>query len=225
MTTFGDDSFIRCPHCKKPKKMITVNSGNTFGGTRWSDTKNDFPMMPRPSAIQECPWCGKFYFYSRPLFDEMVEFAKELMSPEEVQKLNKSSATFGWLKYEQVLVAAEQFKNEEISKKDEQRLYWMLVHGYNDEYQRGEKKPVSKEKFSRFKDDVLHLISLIEPSEQSPVIIAELYREIGEFSKCLETLESFEVKNKDDDRSGYIWEVVEMIKSHAAKGISHIFKL
>lgn len=53
-----------CPYCKAVKELMSLRSGNTFGGTHWSDTKRIYPMLPQNSDVQKCPSCGKFYFLS-----------------------------------------------------------------------------------------------------------------------------------------------------------------
>ena len=54
--------ILICPYCKGEKPVLQLMSGNTFGGTQWSDLKSEYPMLPRPSVIQKCPHCGKYYF-------------------------------------------------------------------------------------------------------------------------------------------------------------------
>jgi phage FluMu protein Com len=51
-----------CPYCKEVKELMSHRSGNTFRGTHWSDTKKEYPMLPKNSDVQKCPGCGKYYF-------------------------------------------------------------------------------------------------------------------------------------------------------------------
>lgn len=53
-----------CPYCKAVKELMSLRSGNTIGGIHWSDSKNEYPMLPRNSEVQKCPECGKYYFLS-----------------------------------------------------------------------------------------------------------------------------------------------------------------
>lgn len=41
---------------------MSLVSGNTCGGTHWSDTKRVYPMLPENSDVQKCLECGKYYF-------------------------------------------------------------------------------------------------------------------------------------------------------------------
>jgi uncharacterized Zn-finger protein len=60
--TIGPPLKKECPYCGEIKKLLSLNSGNTFGGTHWSDTKSEYPMLPSVSDVQKCPGCGKYYF-------------------------------------------------------------------------------------------------------------------------------------------------------------------
>ena len=51
--------ILICPFCGGEKPVLQLLSGNIFGGTQWSDLKAEYPMLPRPSAVQKCPHCGK----------------------------------------------------------------------------------------------------------------------------------------------------------------------
>ena len=51
-----------CPYCKAVKELMSLRSGNTIGGVHWSDSKNEYPMLPRNSEVQKCLGCGKYYF-------------------------------------------------------------------------------------------------------------------------------------------------------------------
>ena len=51
-----------CPYCQEVKELISLRSGNTFGGSHWSDTKTIYPMLPENSLVQKCSGCGKYYF-------------------------------------------------------------------------------------------------------------------------------------------------------------------
>lgn len=74
-----------CPYCKAVKELTSLRSGNTCGGTHWSDTKRIYPMLPQNSDVQKCPECGKYYFLSdaktlapgkdpfRALWDKLIE--------------------------------------------------------------------------------------------------------------------------------------------------------
>ena len=51
-----------CPFCLETFQVISPISGNTFGGTRWSDTKAYYPMLWHECSIRQCSKCGKYFF-------------------------------------------------------------------------------------------------------------------------------------------------------------------
>ena len=61
-----------CPYCKEVKELISLRSGNTFRGTHWSDTKKEYPMLPRTSEVQKCLRCGKYYFLADAKINEQA---------------------------------------------------------------------------------------------------------------------------------------------------------
>ncbi len=59
----GPPEQLVCPHCGGLKHIQSIISGNTFCGTVWSDSKQEYPMLPSPSPVQRCPNCDSFFFY------------------------------------------------------------------------------------------------------------------------------------------------------------------
>jgi len=60
--TPGPDQIVACPHCKALAMDGTLNSGNTFGATVWTDGKQIAPMLPLPPAVVKCHECGECYW-------------------------------------------------------------------------------------------------------------------------------------------------------------------
>lgn len=166
--------ILVCPYCHGEKQVLQLMSGNTIGGTQWSDLKSVFPMLPRPSDIQKCPHCGKYYFLSSVETKEGYDISSEK----------------GNLSYEQIKEALKQFTKDSLSVENEIDLRLLFVHIYNDTYQResvsGHDTPGSADK-ELFTSQVLRLIEIWDIE---PLIKAELYREIGEFDKCVQILDS-----------------------------------
>ena len=49
----GPANILSCPFCGSEKEVMSLVSGNTFGGTVWSDTRREYPMLPEVSPLQE----------------------------------------------------------------------------------------------------------------------------------------------------------------------------
>jgi Leucine-rich repeat (LRR) protein len=60
----GPEVIIQCPDSSDVVKESTLISGNTRGGTQWSDGYSYYPMLPRSPAITRCGDKGKFFWIS-----------------------------------------------------------------------------------------------------------------------------------------------------------------
>lgn len=211
MTTPGFKRYLICPYCKSEKGIGTINSGNTFGGTIWSDTKRDFPMLPRQFPIQQCQTCQKFFF---------------LKSAEESAKISHEyGGRWDNLNYPEVLMASQQFQSEGMTGEEEEELLWCLIHTFNDTYQRGEKGSIKQSEFEFFKTNVLRLINLLSDDLHGTTVTAELYREIREFNSCLKIIEDLQKRFQKADRQDFIWNVINQIETHAKAGNSYVFRI
>ena len=68
----GCDRYI-CPHCGYPKHLMSFVSGNSCGGRIWSDGRKEFPMMHRPSPIQRCNHCNRFFYLENAVYEYISE--------------------------------------------------------------------------------------------------------------------------------------------------------
>ena len=58
----GPDLIRACPACGRLVKQQTPDSGNSFGGCYWTDSKSDLPMLPEFPAITKCCRCAAFFW-------------------------------------------------------------------------------------------------------------------------------------------------------------------
>lgn len=168
--------ILVCPYCKGEKPVIQLLSGNTFGGSQWSDLKTEYPMLKQPSPVQLCPNCGKFYF----------------TATAESHQADYYSFEQGNLSYEQAADALKQFNLSALEKDQEIILRLLFVHTFNDKYQRefvSKGDLPSEEEKAEFKKQVLRLLEIWETE---PLVKAELYREIGDFEQCLSILSTLQ---------------------------------
>ena len=163
-------AILRCPHCGGKKNVHQLMSGNTFGSTQWSDTKHVAPMFPKVSYIQRCPHCKKYFFYTKDVY---------------AGNADDYSSDLGELPYQNLKEAFEQLQpsgNDETTT----RLY--ILWAFNDLYGNSEIADIPTPEWEYHLDNVQHLIPLM-----SDVLVkAELYREIGDFKKCIELLSTIQ---------------------------------
>lgn len=190
----GKALVLECPFCGAKKKLISLESGNTFGGKLWSDTKGEYPMLPEPSPIQKCPGCGKYYFIDQAKSSEGDECSFEK----------------GELSYDELKQARCQFENSfDINSKTgyKQVLYIELLYAYNDAFTRSD----SSSELSN--EDVLYFTGVVNELLSSdctdPILKGELLRELGRFDESVEHLKELQKDNPD-----MRW-VIDPIVNHA----------
>ena len=180
----ANDRLLICPFCKGEKPIMQLMSGNTFGGSIRSDLKTEYPMLPKPSPVQRCPHCGKYYF----------AYA--------VESKEGTTETFdkGELTYPEITEALKQMEKEDLSVNDEINLRLLFVHIYNTTYQlsgaKNQPEPTEEEQI-RFRQQIERLLSIWDVEALAK---AEFFREIGLFDECLHTLDSVKIDDprKDD---------------------------
>lgn len=173
----GNSLLVKCPHCKGVKELMTLVSGNTFGGRQWWDLKTEYPMLPHVSWVQRCPHCGNYYMYLTAKSREGDGYSGER----------------GELTYEQMRQAWAQLKDV-TKKQHKNNLMLEYVWAYNDEFQRGGWADVcpTPEELEEFRAVVRELVSVF-PVE-SPMVHAEFLREAGLFQEAMEIVEKEEDK-------------------------------
>ena len=105
------------------------------------------------------------------------------------------------------------------SSSNEKRILELRMHilyGYNDAYGRYDDTEPSKEDYLYFEANCRELI---KTESISKTLKAELYREIGEFNKCLSLLDSLSPTN------GYEDVVRKQIRAQAQSGNQKVFQL
>ncbi len=181
----GPANILSCPYCGGTKEVMTLISGNTFGGTVWSDTRRHYPMLPEVSPIQKCPLCGKYYF---------IEQAKSRYDDD------KYSGELGTLNYSELKEAKEQMANLTLSLMQRWIINHQLFMAYNDEFRRPDKEKTLKIPTEAdqqiFVTTIEALLSGMNSSRDYELFHAELLREIGRFQEAKEILLHHE--NEDD---------------------------
>ena len=189
--------LYKCPHCGKTKPMLSLTSGNTFGGELWSDGRAIYPMHPSISAIQKCPNCGKYSF-----FDNWENTGRT--------DSDTLGGTTGNLSYQE---AKEAYKTLLSNSSNNQRSYdiaLFFVRAYNNEFRRPQLREAFYKETSaaavsgRFpnptEDDVILFreasqltIDYSNNTRDALIIKAEMHRERGEWEEALEILHGLQI--------------------------------
>ena len=212
----GPPIRLKCPNCGGHKYIQSIYSGNTFGGKQWSDTKNDYPMLPNPSPVQHCPKCKGYYFYEdakrKPLSYSLFESKKPY---EEADKNG-----YGHLSFEQTNEAYDSLLTEELSDERKALLGILWLFKYNDEYGgRYTQEKEAPEGILNKRKDVLQGLIQLHLESNNNLFVAELYRELGEFDKCIE------LASRAQEEGGFQAVVAEQIIQHAKDEDANVFEI
>lgn len=199
----GPANILGCPYCGGTKEVMSLVSGNTFGGTVWSDTRRHYPMLPEVSPIQKCPHCGKYYFIEQARMEHAKEDDSEF----------RSFGELGTLDYSELKEAKEQMRHLTLTNMQRWIINHQLLMAYNDEFRRNSGascKHPEKEDEAVFDATVQELLEGIGTSSDYDLFHAELLRETGRFEEAKEILHR---NTAEDDR----W-VVEAMLRHISDG-------
>ena len=122
----------------------------------------------------------------------------------------------GTLNFQEAREALEQlYESSDLKRKFTLRLY--VLYAYNDMYGRSGVIPLDGSEDQLFFEE--NCRELIKMERTIPTLRAELYREIGEFDKCIEYLDSLEPAGEHENK------VRELIKERALIGDRTVFRL
>ncbi len=207
--------ILTCPHCGETEGVTTLLSGNTFGATYWSDFRTMAPMLPSMSPIQKCPYCGKYYLW----YKQQGEYRHNYEMGDERHHMQGCGVG-----YEDEKEALRQLLAEDLEEDDEKRVRKDFINTFNDHFYREswlpnhtDSTPTEKD-LLLFKENALSYIALLDAKEDT-TLIAELYREIGDFAKCEKILSEAEETTSSD------MELRSMILEHCKASDSKVFCL
>lgn len=193
--TFGLMYAYRCTKCGTLKEKFTLASGNTFRAKTYSDGKlvaNGIMEIPQ---LVKCGKCGQFFWlrkenevgcYKYKDYDKL----KQMVRKEEVANVDEiETAVFLTInEYHEVL-------GEDIieSVGDEHYLRRQLWWKYNDRIRDGVDIFIESGDEKRWEENLIVLLTLMDERDiDEKIMLAELYRNLGNFKKCMELLDSID---------------------------------
>ena len=122
----------------------------------------------------------------------------------------------GTLNFQEAREALEQlYESSDLKRRFTLRLY--VLYAYNDMYGRSGVIPLDGSDDQLFFEE--NCREMIRMERTIPTLRAELYREIGEFDKCIEYLDSLEPASEHENK------VRDLIKERALIGDRTVFRL
>ena len=206
--------IVACPYCGKHKELLSIVPDNTFKPILWSDGKRITPLLPEVSPVQKCPRCRKYYLYYK----------------QPTKTADHESFTTGILSYKEWKEAFAQLNiDPTLDAHDISVIYMRLIQAFNDHYYRGPAPAIytkesvpPEEEFKYIEKIIIEFIKSTEWKYNSNLLLkAELYREIGDFSQCKQTLNTIDISCLDD----YERNIFKGISQRADAREKKVFKL
>jgi hypothetical protein len=186
----GPIIIIECPHCGHLAKQKSVHSVNPYGAVLWSDGKKVFPMHNSNPQITKCKICGKFYFVK-----DAAEIAQAEFTFLKQNKILDDIEFIEFLSPDEYLEAVLSPVNKSLKDEIYLRIqFWWL---YNDLFRHPDEviksRKIITNAIESYKEknngNILRLIEILPDDDEEYVVMkAELYRQIGEFEKCISLL-------------------------------------
>ena len=184
----GPSEYYKCPHCGQISMRGSLISGNTFGAELFSDGKRIAPMLPEFPLIVKCKNCKMFYWLNE------KNKVPELNFPNKTENVNikADEAEFLSIDEYQEIIDSKFNENEDEHKYFRMRLWW----AFNDKLRENNNEDFSESENKLFEFNCLKLIDILNKDDiNEKIMIAELYRNIGNFIESKKILDTIK---KDD---------------------------
>ncbi len=185
----ADDLYFECPVCGTYVSQQSLLSGNTFGARLYSDGKQDAPMLPEFPMISKCFNCGNIYWLNQAT-------QCEINNEETIQHA-------GFLGLVDLQRALDE--NLASNREDEiylrQRIMWLI----NDRSRFGISFLLDVETRVIWESNQLRLLAVLDENIlNEKILIAEIFRNMGAFTKSREMINSIDSKKLDWLKSAFI---------------------
>jgi tetratricopeptide (TPR) repeat protein len=224
----GPDYIYECPCCGNLLKRGSLTSGNTFGAELYSDGKQIASMLPSFPDLTKCKKCDNIIWLSDckevGVYDIWDDSANDEMK---IKWKNADKVEF--LTIHDLLRALRMYKSQAREKTIRIWIWW----AFNDRVRDGGKEIfVEEHDKDIWEENCRSLLNLLDKNDMNETIqIAELYRNLGEFEKCIETIDSIDRNNmkwiKDHieyfEKKREINWIKDLVKYCAKKKLSSVF--
>lgn len=197
----GKSLILICPSCGEEKEVVSLMSGNTFGGTFWSDQRLFAPMLPRVSAVQRCPHCGHYFFSYKQACNK---------------RSDGSTLKTGYVDYPHMKEAMDELLESNMEERDEFNLRLLTVQSYNDWFYRSDEDngTPTEDEVKFFNENIKKLIDVIPQSKGELMFLkSDLLREAGESDEAANALPQKTDFNLDNH--AFIDKEIRAIQEHS----------
>lgn len=203
----GPNDIYKCPNCEFLILSISFISFNNFGASSYSDGQVIAPMLPNIPNLTKCKRCNAIFWLNK-LEVFSYEFWEEFNNPLAIllNPTNYKEDEACWaehLEIDEYFEALEKniFENKEEEIYIRKRIWWL----YNDRLKMGQKIFNGEEDELQWKENLNKLLNLLDVSDiDQRIMAAEIYRNFGEFEKCINLIESIDDVKLDRLKKIYI---------------------
>ncbi|NLT18625.1 MAG: hypothetical protein GXY10_04375 [Clostridiales bacterium] len=182
----GPNLIYACPVCGQGVEVGSTSSGNNFRAILYSDCMEVAPFFPYHPNETKCHKCGTIFDFNEETF--VNDLANILFSTKNLDEFWKycnqlEGATF--------LSVEDYQKKIELKNGCEESNRLKMWHTANGTY--GGYDPLSVDS-EQYIDNCKKLIEMLKETNNSKrkIILAELYRNIGDFESCVKIISNME---------------------------------
>lgn len=187
---FGPAYIYECSNCGNLLRRVSLQSGNNFGELVYSDGNSFAPMLWGFPQLVKCPKCQTFLWMKR-----LKEVGQYDLNEKQINPSWKNAHSVSFLDIDDYYLALEKIK---LNKKNEIFIRIRIWWEFNNKLRDGDKTFDLQEE-RHWEKNCERLLELLKPTNiNMQITIAELYRNLGAFEKCMELIQAI----NDDD---YAW--------------------
>lgn len=182
---YGPNYIYECPKCDNLIQNRSLMSGNTIDAELYSDLRRIAPMLPEFPNLTECKKCRNIFWLNKTKEIGEYSWGDESNPLWENADLAEFLSIHNYFKA--LIVSLAENQNEELFIR--KRIWW----SYNDRLRKGRKLFRFINDEVRWKANIDRLLELLDIEQvDHKIMIAELHRNLGEFGRCLELINSIE---------------------------------
>jgi len=199
----GPNNIYKCPHCGHFLKERTLLSGNTCEAMFYSDGKRIAPMLPEFPDLTKCKKCNHIFWLS--IFKIVGQ--EDCWNPDS-KWADAECAEF--------LNIKDLFRALEMYPKKEKDIRIWILWTFNDRIRNGKEIFIDPDDKDLWEQNSNALLKLFDDSNlERKFLKAELYRNLGEFEKCIDIIESINVSGMKEDDAQWVKSLKGQMKNMA----------
>jgi len=210
---WNENEIFKCPNCGNFLLKKVIASAITFGSTLYSDGKNiSSGLEDLPPNLTKCERCDTIFWLS------------DLKS---IGKTHCSDPKWRNAEYAKFLNIKDLFRAlAMVESQKEKTIRTWIWWAFNDRVRYGgEEMFIEADDKDLWEQNCKALLNLFDTDNWSDTFLkAELYRNLGEFEKCIELIDSIDMSDKENEESQWINYLKDQMKNKINNKERLVFK-